>query len=142
MSIECRYLQFEPIDDESCRDHSKAGVSGILQVMAQRSQGQLGRRCSVYVRDWPQRRLRRWAAIKFPLDLLAERHRVERCEFRKNIMRMLMIDQRRSVVGFPGLKQLRESRMRRGQRLGGKHLAEKYHPRAKLVLLHQHAPIH
>ena len=39
-------------------------------------------------------------------------------------MRMLMIDQRLAMISFAGLKKLGKSGMRRGQRLGGKHLAE------------------
>ncbi len=53
-----------------------------------------------------------------------------------------MIDQRLPMVSLPRLKQLGKSRMRRGQRLRGKHLPEQDRSPAQLVLLHQHAPVH
>src|SRR6266852_876749 len=55
---------------------------------------------------------------------------------------MLMVDQRLTVIGFSGLEKLGKSRMRRGQRLGGKHFTKQDAAAPKLVLLHQHQRVH
>ncbi len=53
-----------------------------------------------------------------------------------------MVDQRLTVVGLAGLEELGKSRMRRGQRLGGKHFAKQDAAAPQFVLLHQHQPVH
>ena len=53
-----------------------------------------------------------------------------------------MIHERLAVIGLPGLKEFRESGMRRRQRFGRKHFAEEDRAAAQPVLLHQHGIVH
>jgi hypothetical protein len=60
----------------------------------------------------------------------------------KYVVRMLMVDERLTMIGFARLEELGKSWMRRGQRLGRKHFAKQNAAAAKVVLLHQHQPVH
>src|SRR5947209_12381073 len=93
------------------------------------------------VGDRSKRWLRSRPTIEFPREFLAERQHEQQREFPKHIVRMLMVDQRRAVVGLAGLEEFRKARMWRGQRFGGQHLAEQNRARTELVLFHQHPPV-
>ena len=85
-----------------------------------------------------ERRLSRRPSIKQPGNFLVDGQGVHSSEFRKNVMRMLMIHQRLTMISFASLKKLRKAGMRRGQRLGGKHLPQQKHARTQTMLLHRH----
>ena len=110
-------------------------------MMAQRSQRQFGNRSAVQIRHRAQRWLGGRAAIKLPRNFLRQRQGVEQRELREHIVRVLMIHQGFAMVGLSSLKEFGKSRMRRRERLSGKHLPEQDGARAHLVLLHQHAPV-
>ena len=107
-------------------------------MMAKRRFGIFRGRLAMHVGDRPQRRLGRWATIEQPGNFLIDWQGVERSQFGKNVVGMLMIDQRLSVIGFASLKKLGKSGMRRGQRLRRKHLPQQDHPRTQPMLLHGH----
>ena len=102
--------QLGQIKDETRSHYPKAGMRGILQMMAQRRLRILRRRLAVHVGHRPERRLRRRTSIKQPGHLLADRQRVQRGQFGKNIVRMLVIDQRLSMISFARLKELGKTR--------------------------------
>ena len=80
-------------------------------------------------------------AIERPGNFPADRARVVERKLGKHVVRMLVVDQRLTVIGFAGLEKLGKSRMRRGERLGGKHLTKQDPAAPELVLLHQHQPV-
>src|ERR1700723_348344 len=97
-------------------------------MMGQRGLRQFRRRCPVHVGYRPESRLANSRAIKQPRNFLlnseTERDGVIHSKFGKNVVRMLMVDQRFTVISFACLEKLRKARMRRGQRLGRKHFAK------------------
>src|SRR5271170_2562411 len=78
----------------------------------------------MHVGDRTERGLACGRAIKLPRNLLADWVRVIEREFGKHVVRMLVIDQRLTMISFAGLEELRKSRMRRSQRLGRKHFTK------------------
>ena len=56
------------------------------------------------VRDWAEGRFRGWPSVEKPGDFLVYRHRIQHGKLRKNVMRMLMIDQRLAMKRFTGLE--------------------------------------
>src|ERR1700694_2883002 len=110
-------------------------------MMRQRRHRQLGRGSAVHKGHRAKRRLARGRAIKLPGNFPADRTRVVERELGKYVVRMLVIDQWLTVVGFAALEKLGKTRMRRGQRLGGKHLTKHEAAAPELVLLHQHQPV-
>src|SRR5579871_5502675 len=99
-------------------------------------------RFAVNVSDRPQCRLGRWSSIKQPGNLPVERQCVERCQLRKNVMRMLMINQWLPMISLARLEQLRETRVWRSQRLGREHLPQQQRPASQAMLFHEHEVIH
>src|SRR6266567_7356605 len=111
-------------------------MSGILQMMTQWCRWQFRRRCPMDVSDRTDRRLRRRPAVEKPRYAFRQRQRVIGGQFGKDVVGMLVIDQRLVVVSLTRLEDFREATMGRGQRLCRKHLPEQQHALAYLVLLH------
>src|SRR3981189_2000749 len=117
-------------------------MGGIREVVRERSHGQCRRRCAVHESHRAQGGTPDWSAVEEPRDLVADGTRVIKREFGKDVVWMLMVDQRLTVVGLAGLKELRKAGMRRSQRLRGKHLAKEDRAAPQGMLLHEHQPVH
>src|SRR5581483_4566063 len=137
-----RSFQAKAIDNDSGGDHAKAGVGGILQVMAERCGWIFRSRLAMDVSYWAERRFSHRASVELPRNFFCERPGIEQRQFGKNIVRMLVIHQRLPVVSLAGLKQKRESGVRRSQRLRGEHLAEQNRPLTERMLFHEHQVIY
>jgi hypothetical protein len=68
--------------------------------MAEWSQWQLRNRRAMEIWHRSQRGFRRRPTVKFPGGFLRQRHDVERGQFGKYVVRVLMIDQLLAVVGL------------------------------------------
>ncbi len=88
-----------------------------------------------------KRRFARGRAIELPGNFLVNGNCVVDRKFGKHIVRMLVVDQGLTVIGFAGLEKFGKPRMRRGQRLSRKHLTKHDAAAPELVLLHQHQPV-
>src|SRR5690349_6286498 len=84
----------------------------------------------------PERWFLRGTSVEKPRNFFVDWSLVIHREFRKYIVRMLMIDQRLPMIGFARLKQFRKSRMRRSQRFRGNHLSKKHGATRQRMLLH------
>ena len=93
------------------------------------------------VRHWSERGLAGSGSVEQPSDILSERMIVVDSEFGKDVVGMLMIDQRVAVVRFAGLKEFGKTRMGRSQGLGRKHFTKQERAAGSIVLLHEHQPI-
>src|SRR5215469_18759053 len=92
--------------------------------MAERRSWILRSRFAMQVCHWAKCGFGGRAAVEKPRNFLANRNRIQHGQLCENIMGMLMVNEREAMISLPGLEQLWESRMRRGQRLGGKHFAK------------------
>src|SRR3954470_3547858 len=111
-------------------------------MMTQRRSWILRCRKTMHERYRPERRLAYRAAVDRPGEMFIQRHAVLCGEFAKHVVRMLLVDQWESFIGFPGLEELWRSTCRQGDRLGRQHFAELEGTGGEFALLHEHEPVH
>ena len=146
VSIEGRALNFKEgelgkIQDEARSHHAKAGMRRVLQMMAERRLRILRRRLAMHVGHRAQRGLGRRASIEQPGNFLADRQRVQRRQLGKNVVRMLVIDQRLPMISFARSERARESRDAAKSATPPKTSAGKEVCPTQPMLLHEHKVI-
>ena len=110
-------------ESEARGHYAITDVSGVLQMVAKRGRRNLAGGAAMQIRHCSESRLACRPGIHLPAQPLAERQTEERRQLAKDIVRMLQVNQRYTLIGLTGLKEFVIAAMGRGERLGGEHLA-------------------
>ena len=123
-TMEDRSLYRHDAEIEAAKDHAVGDVRGIEDVMRERSERILRARRAMHERDRSERRFTHGGAGEREAAARSERHTPRCRELHEEIVRVLVIGDLQTLVGFADLKDLRVTAPGSCQWLHGYHARE------------------